>query len=212
MSLAVTGPTRSASSPPAILVPVYFYQGHTVGKESLPTGLQASRDGGETFLTMTWPEQITNSVAVGPEGRWVWLAEGNGVMVSRDGGRSWRLTGGWRMTEVQRVIPTGSPGEAYAATAYGVFFTEDAGASWRKVPHEGVFRYATDLLSERTSAVGYLLKDRVAHVTAFLDALRRVAAGGTALDPEVVAQLLVRHRTDPARRTASVRLRSIQAA
>ena len=51
-------------------------------------------------------------------------------------------------------------------------------------------RYATDLLSERTSAVGYLLKDRVAHVADFLDALRRVAAGGTALDPEVVAQLL----------------------
>jgi DNA-binding NarL/FixJ family response regulator len=58
-------------------------------------------------------------------------------------------------------------------------------------------RYATDLLSERTSAVGYLLKDRVAQVTDFLDALRRVAAGGTALDPEVVAQLLVRRRADP---------------
>jgi DNA-binding NarL/FixJ family response regulator len=58
-------------------------------------------------------------------------------------------------------------------------------------------RYATDLLSERTSAVGYLLKDRVAHVSDFLDALRRVAVGGTALDPEVVAQLLVRRRIDP---------------
>jgi DNA-binding NarL/FixJ family response regulator len=58
-------------------------------------------------------------------------------------------------------------------------------------------RYATDLLSERTSAVGYLLKDRVAQVTDFLDALRRVAAGGTALDPEVVSQLLVRRRADP---------------
>jgi DNA-binding NarL/FixJ family response regulator len=55
-------------------------------------------------------------------------------------------------------------------------------------------RYATDLLSERTSAVGYLLKDRVAHVADFLEALRRVAAGGTALDPEVVAQLLGRRR------------------
>ncbi len=53
--------------------------------------------------------------------------------------------------------------------------------------------YATDLLSEATSSVGYLLKDRVAHVRDFLDAVRRVAAGGTALDPEVVAQLLVRH-------------------
>ena len=58
-------------------------------------------------------------------------------------------------------------------------------------------RYATDLLSIGTSGVGYLLKDRVAHVPEFLDALRRVADGGTALDPEVVAQLLVRHRDDP---------------
>jgi DNA-binding NarL/FixJ family response regulator len=58
-------------------------------------------------------------------------------------------------------------------------------------------RYATDLLSVQTSGVGYLLKDRVAQVSDFLDALRRVAAGGTALDPEVVAQLLVRHRSDP---------------
>ena len=57
-------------------------------------------------------------------------------------------------------------------------------------------RYATDLLSGRTSAVGYLLKDRVARVADFLDAVRRVADGGTVLDPEVVAQLLVRHRSD----------------
>jgi DNA-binding NarL/FixJ family response regulator len=60
-------------------------------------------------------------------------------------------------------------------------------------------RYAADLLSSNTSSVGYLLKDRVADVTEFLDALRRVAAGGTALDPEVVAQLLVRRSGDPLR-------------
>ncbi|GID94340.1 response regulator [Amorphoplanes digitatis] len=58
-------------------------------------------------------------------------------------------------------------------------------------------RYATDLLSAATSSVGYLLKDRVARVGDFLDALRRVAAGGTALDPEVVTQLMVRRRPDP---------------
>jgi DNA-binding NarL/FixJ family response regulator len=58
-------------------------------------------------------------------------------------------------------------------------------------------RYAADLLSANTSSVGYLLKDRVADVAEFLDALRRVAAGGTALDPEVVAQLLVRRGADP---------------
>ncbi|HEY0937986.1 MAG TPA: response regulator transcription factor [Trebonia sp.] len=58
-------------------------------------------------------------------------------------------------------------------------------------------RYAADLLSANTTGVGYLLKDRVADVTEFLDALRRVAAGGTALDPEVVAQLLLRRGADP---------------
>jgi DNA-binding NarL/FixJ family response regulator len=58
-------------------------------------------------------------------------------------------------------------------------------------------RYAADLLSANTSRVGYLLKDRVADVAEFLEALRRVAAGGTALDPEVVAQLLLRRGSDP---------------
>ncbi len=61
-------------------------------------------------------------------------------------------------------------------------------------------RYAADLLSANTSSVGYLLKDRVADVAEFVAALRRVAAGGTALDPEVVAQLLVRRKSDPADR------------
>jgi len=57
--------------------------------------------------------------------------------------------------------------------------------------------YAHDLLSTQTSAVGYLLKDRVAHVPDFLESLRRVATGGTVLDPEVVAQLVARRRSDP---------------
>jgi DNA-binding NarL/FixJ family response regulator len=71
-------------------------------------------------------------------------------------------------------------------------------------------RYATDLLSVQTSGVGYLLKDRVAQVSDFLDALRRVAAGGTALDPEVVAQLLVRHHDDPIDRLTPRELQVLQ--
>jgi DNA-binding NarL/FixJ family response regulator len=58
-------------------------------------------------------------------------------------------------------------------------------------------RYAADLLAANTSSVGYLLKDRVADVGDFVAALRRVAGGGTALDPEVVSQLLARRRSDP---------------
>jgi DNA-binding NarL/FixJ family response regulator len=51
-------------------------------------------------------------------------------------------------------------------------------------------RYAADLLSMRSGGVGYLLKDRVAKVSEFTDAIARVAAGGTAFDPEVVAGML----------------------
>ena len=58
--------------------------------------------------------------------------------------------------------------------------------------------YADDLLADRVGGVGYLLKDRVAAVAEFLDALQRVASGGMVLDPEVVSQLLVRrNRDDP---------------
>jgi DNA-binding NarL/FixJ family response regulator len=52
--------------------------------------------------------------------------------------------------------------------------------------------YATELLSDEAGGVGYLLKDRVADVTQFVEAVEQVAAGGTVMDPEVVSQLLVR--------------------
>jgi DNA-binding NarL/FixJ family response regulator len=56
--------------------------------------------------------------------------------------------------------------------------------------------FATDLLAQGSSRLGYLLKERVGRVEEFLDALHRVAGGGTAIDPDVVAQLLTRSRTD----------------
>ncbi|GIF70690.1 response regulator [Asanoa siamensis] len=69
--------------------------------------------------------------------------------------------------------------------------------------------YADDLLADRAGAVGYLLKDRVAAITEFLDALGRVAGGGTVLDPEVVAQLLVRRRRDDPLRELTAREREV---
>jgi DNA-binding NarL/FixJ family response regulator len=76
-------------------------------------------------------------------------------------------------------------------------------------------RYAADLLgtpSGRTGGgVGYLLKDRVADVGEFTDALHRVAAGGTALDPEVVTQLLGASRRTDGLRTLTAREREVLA-
>lgn len=56
--------------------------------------------------------------------------------------------------------------------------------------------YAVELLQGSAEGIGYLLKDRVSDVSAFTDALRRVGEGGSALDPEVVAQLLGRRRAN----------------
>jgi DNA-binding NarL/FixJ family response regulator len=76
-------------------------------------------------------------------------------------------------------------------------------------------RYAADLLGaasgQAAAGVGYLLKDRVADVREFVDALSRIAAGGTALDPEVVTQLLGASRRADGLRTLTRRERDVLA-
>jgi DNA-binding NarL/FixJ family response regulator len=72
--------------------------------------------------------------------------------------------------------------------------------------------YATELLADRAGGVGYLLKDRVADIREFMDALRRVARGGTALDPEVVAQLMVTRHSDDRLHALTPREREVLAA
>ncbi len=74
----------------------------------------------------------------------------------------------------------------------------------RRLPETGVLvlsqyveeSYALDLVAESAERTGYLLKDRVADVDRFLDSVRRVGEGGSALDPEVVAHLMGRRRSD----------------
>ncbi|WP_333741723.1 response regulator transcription factor, partial [Streptomyces sp. IBSBF 2806] len=56
--------------------------------------------------------------------------------------------------------------------------------------------YARELLADGSGGVGYLLKDRVFDAEQFVDAVRRVAAGGTAMDPQVIQQLLARRAND----------------
>jgi DNA-binding NarL/FixJ family response regulator len=69
--------------------------------------------------------------------------------------------------------------------------------------------YALELLSESTERTGYLLKDRVADVDTFTDAVRRVAGGGSALDPEVVALLLGRRRREDPLEALTAREREV---
>ena len=73
-------------------------------------------------------------------------------------------------------------------------------------------RYATELLAGSTSGVGYLLKERVADVADFVAAAERVAGGGTALDPEVIAQIFARSRRRNALEMLTPRERQVLAA
>ncbi|TYB68632.1 response regulator transcription factor [Nonomuraea sp. PA05] len=71
--------------------------------------------------------------------------------------------------------------------------------------------YARELLSDRSGGVGYLLKDRVGDVERFVVAVRQVAAGGTAMDPEVVTQLLTWHGREEPLATLTPREREVLA-
>jgi len=73
-------------------------------------------------------------------------------------------------------------------------------------------QYALDLIGERPEGVGYLLKERVGDVTTFLESVGRVAAGGSALDPEVVARMLGRRRSGGPLERLSPREREVLAA
>jgi DNA-binding NarL/FixJ family response regulator len=72
--------------------------------------------------------------------------------------------------------------------------------------------YAVELIGDRPEGVGYLLKERVGDVDAFVDAVQRVAGGGSALDPEVVGRMLGRRRADGPLESLSARERDVLAA
>ena len=90
----------------------------------------------------------------------------------------------------------------------------------RRLPGVGVLllsqfyeaSYALDLIGDSAEGIGYLLKERVGDVETFVGAVRRVAAGGTALDAEVVRRMLGRHRLEDPLRELSPRERAVLAA
>jgi DNA-binding NarL/FixJ family response regulator len=111
-------------------------------------------------------------------------------------------------TELQRAIKRTKPDVAVVDVRMPPTQTDEGTRAAKELkeayPELGVLvlshiveaRHALDLLSERPEGFGYLLKDRVLEVDEFLDAVRHVARGGTAIDPSVIAQLLGRRRHD----------------
>lgn len=105
---------------------------HRIGASDNPlVGLFVSADRGLTWTHSGWREYIRMfSTRPGTDST-LWSACGNGVLRSTDNGRRWRVTTGWDVTEVLRVIPHPTdPRLVFAATAYGIIRTRDGGESW----------------------------------------------------------------------------------
>ncbi len=137
---------------PCLIETLVFYRGYNVGDKDANSGPNVSADRGRTWESMAWRDAKCFSVDVSPCGKWIYVGAGNGVFVSKDGGRNWRVTGGWRVTEVLDVrMDPGNPEKAYAITAYGFFRTSDGGETWEKPGGEQPFLYGSSLCPDRAN-------------------------------------------------------------
>jgi photosystem II stability/assembly factor-like uncharacterized protein len=124
---------------------------HRLGAQDNPTvGLFVSTDGGTAWNHKGWRGYIrTFYTEAGSDGT-LWSACGNGVLRSTDGGNSWRITTGWQITEVLKLkVDTLNPAVVYAATAYGVFKTEDHGETWKEENKGFLKPFVSDIVIDR---------------------------------------------------------------
>lgn len=107
-----------------------------VGAANPQTGLHFQKPSADTVWNHTGPNNIRAfGVAVHPGSRQqvIYIAAGNGLHRSGDGGKTWKITTGWRITEVLGVAPDPhSPDRVFIATAYGVYRTTDGCATWKE--------------------------------------------------------------------------------
>ncbi len=126
---------------------------HRLGALDNPTvGLFVSTDAGATWNHRGWTGYIrTFYTEAGSDGV-LWSACGNGVLRSSDNGVKWRITTGWEVTEVLKVkVDPSKPSVVYAATAYGVFKTEDSGETWKEDNVGFLKPFVSDVVLDRSA-------------------------------------------------------------
>lgn len=120
-----------------VFATVVATRGFVVGAKNPETGLFYQRPSDDT----TWQHTGSNNIrAFGlavhapAAGRLIYIASGNGVHKTADGGKSWKIMTGWEITEVLWVsIDPKDSEKVYIATAYGIYKTSDAGATWKQM-------------------------------------------------------------------------------
>jgi photosystem II stability/assembly factor-like uncharacterized protein len=124
---------------------------HRLGARDNPTvGLFVSTDGGTTWTHKGWRNYIRTFYAEEGSDGTLWSACGNGVLRSTDRGNAWRITTGWQITEVLKIkVDALKPAVAYAATAYGVFKTENGGETWHEQNKGFLKPFVSDIVIDK---------------------------------------------------------------
>lgn len=114
-----------------LYVSVLETRGFIVGSDNASSGLYRQDPGGG-WTHLGWSSTRNFGIDIAPANpEQIFLACGNGVIASKDGGAQWRILTGWRITEVLDIsINRNKPAEAYIATAHGIWRTVDGGMSW----------------------------------------------------------------------------------
>jgi len=128
-------------------------KGYVVGAKLTASGLHRY-EGGQTWTHLGWNNPRVISVAYDPnEASTIFLACGNGAARSSDGGKTWRMTTDWRVTDVQDVcVDSNAPEHVYLATAYGVWVSRDRGETWREADAGLHLKYTQSIAVDRAHA------------------------------------------------------------
>ncbi|MFH0991691.1 MAG: hypothetical protein V1799_16920 [bacterium] len=127
---------------------------HRIGAQDNPTvGLFVSTDQGLTWCHRNWTTYIrTFYTEAGNDGT-LWSGCNNGVFRSTDQGASWRITTGWQVTEVLKVkADPQHPSIVYAATAYGILKSTDAGETWKEKNNGFQSTFTPDVVVDKSSS------------------------------------------------------------
>ncbi|HLE56486.1 MAG TPA: hypothetical protein VJB15_05330 [Rhodothermia bacterium] len=135
-ALSVTPAAGQITTSETFYVSMLGTRMHRLSGVNPTVGLFYTRDGGNTWQHTGW-EQGKAFAAVTPHGGrgdTIFIAAGNGVMITKDGGAEWRIATGWDVTEVQDVaVSKGRRSDLFAATPYGIYRSTDFGGSWERV-------------------------------------------------------------------------------
>lgn len=128
-------------------------KGYVVGAKLSPSGLHVF-ESDTTWRLIGWNHPRVSAAAFDPGNMdIIYLACGNGCMKSKDGGKSWKITTDWRVTESQSIcVDSNSPENVYLSTAYGIWRSNDYGESWTE-SNSGLLKKYTQIVTvDRTQA------------------------------------------------------------